>query len=171
MGTGTDRFVDATAETEVELCLPLEVDMEPDRILKDIVIHPGTVRLDALGPDSEGRSNSRTGPKRSGPEMVCRYPAPRGQLPGAGTQPEDFGDGRCTFGITSPMNPDPTQRRLGAGIQPVKPAPDRFTFGIPTPVYPSSDKQLPGLWAQPWFDRFKDTVQITFIFIDFRVCV
>ena len=30
--TGTDRFVDATAETEVEIRLPLEVDVEPDQI-------------------------------------------------------------------------------------------------------------------------------------------
>ena len=33
--TGTDRF-----ETEVELRLPVEVDMEPDRIRKDIPIYP-----------------------------------------------------------------------------------------------------------------------------------
>ena len=55
VGTGTDRFVDATAETEVEWRLPLEVDMKPDRILKDIPIYPGAVRLDAFGPDSEGQ--------------------------------------------------------------------------------------------------------------------
>ena len=29
--------------------------MEPDRILKDIPIYPGAVRLDAFGPDSEGQ--------------------------------------------------------------------------------------------------------------------
>ena len=49
--TGTDRFVDATAETEVELSLPLEVDMEPDWIHKDIPIYPGAVSLDVVGPD------------------------------------------------------------------------------------------------------------------------
>ena len=38
--TGTDQFVEATAETEVELRLPLEVDMEPDRIRKDILRYP-----------------------------------------------------------------------------------------------------------------------------------
>ena len=37
METGTDQFVDATTDTEVELCLSLEVDMEPDRIRKDIL--------------------------------------------------------------------------------------------------------------------------------------
>ena len=51
--TGTDQFVDATAETEVELRLPLEVDMEPDRICKDI---PGSVGLDVVSPDPEMRS-------------------------------------------------------------------------------------------------------------------
>ena len=43
--TGSDRFVDATAETEVELHLPLEVDMEPDaKIHKDILSYPVHVR-------------------------------------------------------------------------------------------------------------------------------
>ena len=50
---GTDRFVDATAETEVELRLPLEVDLEPERICKDIPIYPGAVDLDVVGPDPE----------------------------------------------------------------------------------------------------------------------
>ena len=42
VGIGTDRFVNAT--TEMELRLPLELDME--RILKDIPIYPGAVGLD-----------------------------------------------------------------------------------------------------------------------------
>ena len=52
VGIGTDRFVDATVEKEVELRLPLELNMEPDRILKDIPIFPGAVGLDAFSPDS-----------------------------------------------------------------------------------------------------------------------
>ena len=36
VGTEVDRFVDATAETEVELRLPFEVGMELDQIPKDI---------------------------------------------------------------------------------------------------------------------------------------
>ena len=40
--TGTDRFVDTTAETEVELHLPLEVDMESDRIHKEYPDLPGS---------------------------------------------------------------------------------------------------------------------------------
>ena len=48
--TETNRFVDATAETEVELRLPLEVDMEPDRICEDVPIYPGAVDLDAGDP-------------------------------------------------------------------------------------------------------------------------
>ena len=34
METGTDQFVDATAEMEVELRLPLEVEMKPDWIAR-----------------------------------------------------------------------------------------------------------------------------------------
>ena len=63
--TGIDRFVDATVETEVELCLPLEVDMELDRIRKDIPIYPGDVDLDVGGPDlgtQRWTPNSRKGP-------------------------------------------------------------------------------------------------------------
>ena len=39
--TGTDGFVDATAEMEVELRLPLEVDVGPDQIRKDVPINSG----------------------------------------------------------------------------------------------------------------------------------
>ena len=33
--TGTDRFVDVTTETQVEMRLPMEVDVEPEQIRKD----------------------------------------------------------------------------------------------------------------------------------------
>ena len=69
--TGTDRFVDATSKTEVELCLPLEVDMEPDRIYASI--SRSTLELSAwtssvLIRESGADSNPRTGPNRSGPD-------------------------------------------------------------------------------------------------------
>ena len=51
--TGTDGFVDTTAETEVELRLPLEVYVGPDQIRKDVPINSGAVNLDAVDPDSE----------------------------------------------------------------------------------------------------------------------
>ena len=51
--TGTDSFVDSTAETEVELRLPLEVDMEPDQIRKDVPINLVAVNLDDVDPDPE----------------------------------------------------------------------------------------------------------------------
>ena len=152
--TRTDRFINATAETEVELRLPLEVDMEPDRILEDITIYLGAVGLDTFGPDLGAHHRlkllNEAKPKwaRHGFQLP-RTPGPCGQLLGAGSQLVGFEDGRCTFRITSPTYPGPTQRRPGAGIHPVKPAPDRFAFGIPTPVYTSSDEQLPGLGAQP----------------------
>ena len=98
--TGTDRFVDATAETEVELRLPLEVDMEPDRIRKDVPIYPGAVDLDVVGPDPE--TQCRFGPPNGAKPKWARYglplprtPEPRRQLPAAGAQPVGFGDGRC----------------------------------------------------------------------------
>ena len=39
--TRNDQFVDASAETEVELRLPLEVDMEPDQIHDHVPTFPG----------------------------------------------------------------------------------------------------------------------------------
>ena len=68
---GTNRFVDVTAETEVELRLPLEVDMEPERIRKDVPIYPGVVDLDVVGPDPETQrrfGSANKGPNRSGPD-------------------------------------------------------------------------------------------------------
>ena len=72
--TGTDRFVDATVETEVELRLPLEVDMEPDWIRKVIPIYLGAVGLDVTGPDPETRSRLEP---RTGPDRDYGYPALR----------------------------------------------------------------------------------------------
>ena len=76
---GTDRFVDATAEMEVELRLPLEVDTEPDRMCRDGPIFLGAVNLDAVDPGQEKqrRFEPPNGPNRSGPDTGCRYPALR----------------------------------------------------------------------------------------------
>ena len=67
--TGTDRLVYATAETEVELRLPLEVDMELDRIRKDIPIYQGAVGLDVVGPDPGMRSRLNP-PNRAKPKWA-----------------------------------------------------------------------------------------------------
>ena len=60
--TGTNQIVDATAE--VELRLPLEVDMEPNQIREDDF--PGPVNLDAFDPN---------------PEMQHRFGTPNGAKP------------------------------------------------------------------------------------------
>ena len=77
--TGTGRFVDATAETEVELRLPLEVDMEPDQIRKDVLINSGAANLDAVDPDPE--TQRRFGPPNG---AKPKWPRPHRQLPGPG---------------------------------------------------------------------------------------
>ena len=96
--TGTDRFVDATTETEVELRLPLEVDMEPDRIRKDAPIYPGADDLDVVSPDSE--TQRRFAPPNGAKLKWARHgvplpSTPQPQLPGARAQPVGFGDGRA----------------------------------------------------------------------------
>ena len=99
VATGTDRFVDATAETEVEMCLPLEVDMEPYRICTDIPIYPGAVGMDVVSPDpgTQSRIEPPNGAKpkwaRQGLQLP-HTPEPHRQLPGAGAHPVGFGDGR-----------------------------------------------------------------------------
>ena len=68
--TGTDRFVDVTAETEVELRLPLEVDVEPDQIRKDVPINSEAVNLDAVDPDPE--TQRWFGPPKQGQTEVAQ---------------------------------------------------------------------------------------------------
>ena len=106
--TGIHRFVGANGGKEVELRPLPEVDKEPNRMRKDILIYPGAVdhTLEA-----------------------------RGQLPGAWTTPVGFGDDRYTFGITSPEYPGPIRGRPGAEIPPVKLTPDPFVFGFPIPAH------------------------------------
>ena len=67
-----------------------------------------------------------------------RTPEPRRQLPGAGAQPVRFGDGRRTFGMSSPTYPGLAQRRPNAGIQPVKLKPDLVCFWVTDPGTPES---------------------------------
>ena len=100
VGTGVNRFVDATAETEVELCLPLEADMETDEIPKDIN-------------DLSGSSPSYGFP-------MPRTPRPRRQLPGTGAQPVGSGCDRFAFEMPSPTYPGLDRQLPGIGIQPVK---------------------------------------------------
>ena len=72
--TGTDGFVDATAETEVELRLPLEVDVGPDQIRKDVPINSqlSIWMLLILIRKRSADSDPRTGPNRSGPDTGFR---------------------------------------------------------------------------------------------------
>ena len=101
--TGSDRFVDATAEMEVELRLPLEVDVGPDQIRKDVPINSGAVNLDAVdpGPETQRRFGSPNGAKPEWPThgfpTLPRTPESHRQLPGSGAQPVGFRDGRRKF--------------------------------------------------------------------------
>ena len=136
--TRTDRFVDATAEMEVELRLPLEVDMEPAQIRKDVPINSelSIGMLLILIRKRSADSDPQTGPNRSGPDTgLRRYPALHRQLPGSGAQPVGFRDGRRKFGMSSPVYPGQAQRRPNAEIQQVKLTPNRFAFGLPTPAF------------------------------------
>ena len=68
-------FVDTTGDREVELRLPQEVDMDPDRPREDIQTHyRGSlprVRLISVRRSSVV-SSPQTGPNRNGPDTGCR---------------------------------------------------------------------------------------------------
>ena len=160
METGTDRFVDASLETGVELRLPTEVDMVPEKICGEVPNYPG-VDLDAVGPDPE--KQHRFGPPNVARRKWARHglplpraPEPRRQLPESGAQPVRFGDGRCTFGMSSMTHPRADQRQWETGIQPVDLVPNWVALGLPTPARRSSDEQLPGRERQLMFDRPQD---------------
>ena len=89
VGTGVYRFVNATAETEVEPRLPLEADMETDQIPRDIPISPGAVGLDVVIPNlgEQRRLEPPSGAKSKWPRYglpISQTPGPRRQLPGPG---------------------------------------------------------------------------------------
>ena len=69
-------FVDVTIETEVELRLPLEVDMKPDQPCEDVPTYSGAVDLDAVdfGQDEHRRFEPPSGAKPKWPRH--RLPLP-----------------------------------------------------------------------------------------------
>ena len=136
---GNNRFVDTTVEIQVELRLPLEVDMEPDHICKHMSrSFQDTLIWISSTPVRECRTNLdlRMEPNRSGPDTTCCCLSPRN--PVASYQ---------GMVVTSSECP-PRQCRLSTGIQQVKPTPDWFTFGLPTPVLRIPDRQFLGAGKQ-----------------------
>ena len=77
--TGNNPFVDATADTEVELHLPLKVDMEPDQIREHVSIFPVPADLDAV--DRSPGTQRRKWPRHG--FSLPPTPEPCGQLLGA----------------------------------------------------------------------------------------
>ena len=124
-------FVDATAETEVELRLPLEVDMKPDQHREDVPTYSGAVDLDVVdfGQDEQRRFEPPSGAKPKWPRHGLPLPIilePHRQPSGATTQLVGSGDGRRRQGLANLAYPGLTQLRQNAGIK----TPVRFNFGI-----------------------------------------
>ena len=161
--TGTDGFVDVTVEMEVELRLPLEVDMKPDRIREDVLLFPEIVDPDAVNTNQGTQHGfgflNVAKPKwsRHGLSLPL-IPELRRQLPGAGAQPVGSGDGRCKLDTFDPTYPGLIQRQTSTWIRQPKPTPHRFTLGSPTPAFRSPDRPFPGVGTQLEFNRFKDGV-------------
>ena len=140
--TGTDGFVDATAETEVELRLLLEVDMKPDRIREDVPLFPDIVVPDAVAPylGTQHGFGPPNGAKAKWSRHGLSLPIilePRRQLPGAGAQLVGSRDGCRKLDTSNPTYPGLTQRRTSTGIRQPKPTSHRFTLRSSTPAFRS----------------------------------
>ena len=165
VGTGIDRFVDATA---------------------------GAVGLDVVMPNlgEQRRLEPPGGAKLKWPRyglLIPQTPGPRGQLPGVGAQPVGSGDGRFAFEMPSSTYPGPDRQLPGIGThaacedgkRPVHvwyAEPDvsgtgqattgyrdtageasiSIAFGMPTPAYPRSDRHILSNGTQPGLDQFRD---------------
>ena len=95
VGAGTDRFVDATAEAEVELCLPLEVDMELDR---DVPSYQGVVNLGVVGPEVDTQRRFEPKPNWARHELsLPRTPESRRRMLEIDARPGKLVDNQCAF--------------------------------------------------------------------------
>ena len=109
------EFVDVTVETEVELRLPMEVDMKPDQPREDVPTFPGDVDPDVvdLGQDVQCRFEPPSGarPKWPGHRLpLPRILEPRRPLSGATVQLAGSGDGRRKQGAANPTYTGLAQR-------------------------------------------------------------
>ena len=118
-------FVDAIADTEVELCLPLEVDM---KLREDVPAYSRAVYPVDLGQDDQRRFEPTNRAKPKSPTHGLSLPLdmePRRQLSGATAQVGGAGACRRRQGTADPTYPGLAQRRQSAGIK----TPTSFDFG------------------------------------------
>ena len=105
-------FVDATADMEVDLCLPLEVDMPPDQLRNYVPTYSGAVDPSAvdLGQEERRRFEPPDGAKSKWP----RHGLP---VPGATAHLVSSGAGRHRLGAADPTYPGLAQRQQNTGIK------------------------------------------------------
>ena len=110
-------FVDATVDREVELRLPLEVNMDPDWPREDIRIHSGAVAPNAvdLGQEEQRRFETPNSAMPKWPGHRLSLPLdtePRTQPPGAAAHVAGPGTDRRRLGAANSTYPG-----LGAGMR------------------------------------------------------
>ena len=71
LGIGSAGFVDVTAYMEVDMRLPLEVDMQPDQLREDVPAYPAAGDPVVIGQDEQRRFEPQTGPNRNGLDTGC----------------------------------------------------------------------------------------------------
>ena len=106
-------FVDATADTEVDLRLLLEVDMLPDEPREDVPAYSGAVDWGDIGQDEQRRLEPPNGAKPKWPGHGFLLPLnmePCRQPPGATAQVAGSGTGSHKQGTAIPTYPGLAQR-------------------------------------------------------------
>ena len=121
------ELVDATADAEVDLHLPLREPMLQDRPREEIPTHSGALDQATIGLDEQRRLAPPYGakPKRSGHGLSLPLNMnARDPMLGVTAQVVGSGTGRCGQGAAGPAYPGLAQRRQWAGID----MPARFQF-------------------------------------------
>ena len=119
-GEGSDEheavFVDASADTEVDLRLPPEERMPPDKLREDVPASSGVLDPTAIGQDDQHRFTPRNGAKPKWPGHELSWQC--SHLPRAAAQVAGSGRGCHRQGTTIPAYTGPAHRR------PDQPSPD-----------------------------------------------
>ena len=148
-------FVDATADTEVDMRLPLE-DWRPDLPREHVGTTSGAADQEAvdLGLGEQRRFEPPNGAKSKWPRHGLHLPVitePHSLLPGATAHSVGPGAGRHRLGAADPTYPGLAKLRQNAGILPPN---QEGSAGVPGFSRPAGPSQQVGTQFEP--DPYED---------------
>ena len=141
-------------DMEVDLHLPLEVDMKPDQPREDVLAYSGAVDLVDLSHEEQRRFEPPNGAQSKWLRHELPLPIimePRSPVPVATAHVLGPGAGRHRLGVADLTYPGLAQRRQNAGIK----TPTRVEFGM-IPGFPGPVGQLPRVRTQFKPNPYKD---------------